>query len=87
MPPIGPRHRKTLEALFEKPTRADVRWNAAIGLVRALGGQISEGRGSRVRIALNGRRAVFDKPHPRPAMVKGAVEDLRRFLIEAGFEP
>jgi hypothetical protein len=84
---VGPRHAKTLEAIFERPTRADVRWNAVVGLLRALGAEISEGRGSRVRIALNGRRAVFHRPHPRPDMVKGAVEALRVFLIEAGCEP
>jgi hypothetical protein len=40
-----------------------------------------------VRFALNGRRAVFHRPHPRPDMVKGAVESLRDFLTEAGIEP
>lgn len=84
---LGGRHRKTLAAIFERPTRADVRWNAAVALIRTLGGEVSEGRGSRVRFALNGRRAVFHRPHPRPDMVKGAVESLRDFLTEAGIEP
>jgi len=36
--------RKTLEAIFEKPTRTDVRWSRVEGLVRALGGEVTEGR-------------------------------------------
>lgn len=50
----------------------------------SIGADISEGNGSRVRIALNGVRAVFHRPHPQKETDKGAVKDMRRFLIEAG---
>jgi len=83
---LGGRHGKVLLAVFERPTRADIRWNEAVALIRALGGEISQGRGSRVRFVLHGRRAVFHRPHPRPEMVKGAVEALRDYLIEAGIQ-
>jgi hypothetical protein len=53
----------------------------------ALGAKITEGRGSRVRIALNGVRAVFHRPHPRKETDKGAIVSMRRFLIEAGIKP
>lgn len=52
-----------------------------------LGAELGEGRGSRVRVALNGVRAVFHRPHPRPELDKGAVRSLRRFLMEAGVAP
>ena len=84
---LSSQHRKTLEAIYQRPTRADVRWREAIALMKALGAEITEGRGSRVRFALNGVRAVFHEPHPRPEMVKGAVEALRDFLKEAGVSP
>ncbi|MBK6430542.1 MAG: hypothetical protein IPF85_07185 [Anaerolineae bacterium] len=45
---------------------------------------MSEGRGSRIRIALHGARAVFHRPHPQKETDKGAVVSMRRFLIEAG---
>jgi hypothetical protein len=48
--------------------------------------EISEGRGSRVRLALNGVRAVFHRPHPRNETDRGAIASMRRFLIEAGIE-
>lgn len=44
----------------------------------------AEGRGSRVRVYLNGVRAVFHRPHPRKEAGKGAVKSVRRFLAEAG---
>ena len=52
----------------------------------ALGAEVSEGAGSRVRIALNEIRAVFHRPHPQKETDKGAVKSVRRFLIEAGVE-
>jgi hypothetical protein len=42
---------------------------------------------SRVRIALNGVRAVFHRPHPQKETDKGAVRSMRRFLTEAGVTP
>lgn len=79
--------RKTLQAIFEKPTRADVRWSKIEGLVRALGGEVSEGRGSRVRFRLGDRVATFHGPHPTQETGKATLEDLRRFLENAGVVP
>ncbi len=76
--------RKTLDALFEKPERADIAWDDIISLLSALGAEISQGRGSRVWIALNGRRAIFHRPHPRKETDKGAVKDMKAFLEYAG---
>jgi hypothetical protein len=39
-----------------------------------------------VRIALNGVRAVFHRPHPQKETDRGAVAAMRRFLVEAGLE-
>ncbi len=52
-------------------------------MLQTLGAEISEGSGSRVRIALNGVRAVFHRPHPKKETDKGAVVSMRRFLKEA----
>jgi hypothetical protein len=56
-------------------------------MLKAAGAEITEGKGSRVRIALNGLRAVLHRPHPRKETDKGAVGSMRRFLIEAGVTP
>jgi HicA toxin of bacterial toxin-antitoxin, len=56
-------------------------------MLLALGAEISEGSGSRVRIYLNGIKAVFHRPHPRKETDKGAVVSMRRFLIAASITP
>ena len=78
---------RLLAAVFENPTRADIRWADVESLFRALGAEISQGSGSRVRVKLNGCRMVFHEPHPRPTLVKDAVRSVRRFLLEAGITP
>lgn len=84
---MSAKHRKTLAAAFETPTRSDVEWSSVERLLVALGAETSEGRGSRVRIYLNGVRAVFHRPHPRKETDRGALKSVRRFLEEAGIEP
>lgn len=80
-------HRKTLAAIFANPVKSDVRWDAIEALFVACGAEISEGRGSRVRVLLKGAEAVFHRPHPQPVTDKGALKSVRRFLREAGIEP
>jgi hypothetical protein len=80
-------HRRTLEAIFADPVRAGVPWADVEALFAALGASLSEGRGSRIRISLNGVDAVFHRPHPRKETDKGALKSVRRFLREAGVTP
>lgn len=84
---MSKRHRKTLEAIFENPVRSNVAWSDIEKMLQALGAELSEGRGSRVRIALRGVRAVFHRPHPQKETDKGALMSMRRFLAEAGVTP
>jgi hypothetical protein len=78
------KHRRTCEAIFASPVRAGVLWSDIEALLRAFGAEISEGRGSRVRIYLNGVRAVFHRPHPQKETDKGALKSMREFLTKAG---
>lgn len=84
---LSSRHRKTLDAVFATPVRSDVVWSDVEALLGALGAEVSEGKGSRVRVYLRGVRAVFHRPHPRKETDKGALRSVRRFLVEAGMEP
>ncbi len=81
------KHDDTLAAIFALPTRANIKWRDIESLFLHRGAKISEGRGSRVRIELNGVTATFHRPHPRPEANKGTVESVRRFLTEAGITP
>ena len=84
---MNSKQRRTLEAIFVDPVRPDLAWADIESPLRALGAELSEGRGPRVRIHLNGVRAVFHRPHPQPNTDKGAVKSMRRFLTEAGEQP
>lgn len=84
---MSKKHRKTLEAIFENPVRSNVAWSDIEKMLQALGAELSEGSGSRVRIALGGVRAVFHRPHPQKETDKGALMSMRRFLTEAGVTP
>jgi hypothetical protein len=81
---MNTRNEKTLDLIFQNPLRSDIHWSDIESLLVALGAELSEGRGSRVRIALNGVKAVFHRPHPKKETDKGALQSMRRFLQEAG---
>ena len=81
---MNKKHKKTLVAIFKKPIQSNVLWSDIELLLESLGADISEGSGSRVRIALNGVKAVFHRPHPRRETDKGALVSVRRFLDNAG---
>jgi len=84
---MNKKQRQILQKVFEKPERADISWNDIEGLFIARGDEVTEGRGSRVRVALNDVRAVFHRPHPERATNKGSVKSARRFLMESGVKP
>jgi hypothetical protein len=81
------RQRAVLAQIYTEPARADIRWTDIEALFRALDAEISEGAGSRVRVALNGVRAVFHRPHPSPQTKRGTVRSVRDFLEQAGVVP
>jgi hypothetical protein len=81
------RHDKVLKEIFADPVRASINWSEIESLLAHHGAEISEGAGSRVRVALNGIRAVFHRPHPQKETDRGAVKSVRRFLAEAGIKP
>ena len=81
---LNKKHQRVLDSIFADPVKSNVIWNDIEKLLLSLGTEISEGSGSRVRLYLNGVRAVFHRPHPQKETDKGALKSMRRFLIETG---
>jgi hypothetical protein len=81
------RQRQLLTQIFQDPAPANLRWTEIESLLRALGVEVHERSGSRVLFVLNGVRAVFHRPHPRPEAKRGAVRAVRDFLTAAGILP
>ncbi len=83
---MNKKYKKTYEEIYTNPVKADIPWSDIESLFKALGANISEGNGSRVRVELNGERAVFHRPHPESTTDKGAVKSVRKFLENAEVE-
>jgi hypothetical protein len=81
------KHDSTLADVFSEPTKGNIQWKEIESLFRHLGGVVTEGKGSRVRVSLRGVRAVFHRPHPEKEAGKGTVESVRLFLSNAGVLP
>jgi hypothetical protein len=84
---MSKKHERTLEAIFKVPVQSNVVWKDCEKLLESLGAEISEGEGSRVRLLLNKRKAVFHRPHPKKETDKGALVSLRKFLENTGVIP
>ncbi len=84
---MNKRQRATMAAIFALPVRANVNWADIESLLVALGAEVTEAAGSRVRVKLNGIRAVFHRPHPERETDKGALIAVREFLQRAGVGP
>jgi HicA toxin of bacterial toxin-antitoxin, len=85
-PPIklNTKQKNVLEDIFFDPIKSSIKWDDIINLFKALGGEVSTGNGSRVRIFLNGNVGLFHRPHPEPTTDKGALKSVRSFLTQSG---
>ena len=79
------KHQKTLEAINRRPTSGTIKWSDIEALFGAVGAECEEREGSRVGVTLDGRVHIFHRPHGHsPNADKGAVNDARQFLRDAG---
>jgi hypothetical protein len=84
---MNSKHRKTLDAIFVKPTSGTLEWARIESLLIAVGCLVIEGRGSRVRFAFGDTVATFHRPHPAKEARPYQVEDARAFLELIGVKP
>lgn len=84
---MNSKHRKTLLAVFERPTASSIVFADIEALVKALGGVIREREGSRVTMELNGEQWRCHRPHPGKEAKRYQVEEAREFLTQAGVKP
>ncbi|MBI5331363.1 MAG: type II toxin-antitoxin system HicA family toxin [Betaproteobacteria bacterium] len=81
------KNQRTLDAIFARPTPANIQWRDIQALFTELGAEVSEREGSRVGVYLFGEIRVFHRPHPSPDTDKGAVASIRRWLELHGVTP
>ena len=80
-------HTKTLEAIFANPASKSLEWRRIEALLVAIGCQVIEGNGSRVRFEKDGLIATFHRPHPAKEAKPYQVRDARQYLESLGVKP
>jgi hypothetical protein len=83
---VNSKNKNVLTSIFTNPIPSDILWKDIENLFISLGGEVSEGQGSRIRVKLNDVRAVFHRPHPKKVTDKGAVKSVRKYLENAGIK-
>jgi hypothetical protein len=84
---MNAKHRKTLAAVFARPTSASLVFADIEALVVALGGTVTEREGSRVRIEIKGEQWRCHRPHPGKEAKRYQVEEARELLERVGVKP
>jgi hypothetical protein len=73
-------HKKTLTDIFANPVSKSLEWRRIEALFIAIGCQVIEGNGSRVKFEKDGIIATFHRPHPAKEAKPYQVRDARHFL-------
>lgn len=81
---MNAKHRRTFHAINALPTSAGIVFSDIEALIKALGGQVTERAGSRVRIELDGHVWRCHRPHPGKEAKRYQVEEARELLRRAG---
>ena len=84
---MNAKHRKTLAAIFARPTSPSVVFSDIVALVKALGGTVTEREGSRIKIELYGEQWRCHRPHPGKEAKRYQVEEARELLERVGVRP
>ena len=84
---MNTKQRKTLKAIFTKPTSASIIFSDIEALVVALGGEVFEREGSRIKLSIQGEQWRCHRPHPGKEAKRYQVEEIRELLLRIGVKP
>lgn len=84
---MNAKQRRTLAAIFTRPTLPTVVFSDIEALIKALGGSVQEREGSRVKLVLCGHEWRCHRPHPGKGAKRYQVEEVRDLLERAGVMP
>ncbi|WP_404927010.1 type II toxin-antitoxin system HicA family toxin [Mesorhizobium sp. ORM16] len=84
---MNSKHRRVLKAIFTDPVSGSTEWIAVEALLVAVGCQVIEGSGSRVRFVFKSEVETFHRPHPSKEAKRYQVRDARQFLLRIGVKP
>jgi hypothetical protein len=81
------KHRKTLKAIFAKPTNGNIDWTEIEALLMAIGCKVSEKGGSGVTFVKDDLAIKIHRPHPQKHSLRYRVEIVKNFPCQPGVKP
>ncbi len=84
---MNSKHKRALAAIFAKPTSGAVVFRDLESLLVALGCELTEGAGSRVRFDKDGFAFLCHRPHPGREAKCYQIEQVREFLEKLEIKP
>ena len=84
---MNSKHRKTLAAIYAKPTLGAIPFKDVEALLLAVGCILTEGAGSRVRFDKDGLAFLCHRPHPGKEAKRYQIEQAREFLQQLEVMP
>ena len=78
---------RTLKSVFVSPTPANIAWADIESLLVAVGCEVVEGAGSRVRFVFKDHIESFHRPHPEKEAKRYQVRQAKDFLTKIGVTP
>ena len=84
---MNSKQQKIFSSLFDNPVKKNIKWSDIEKLIVGVGGQISQGDGSRVRIVLGKQSLNIHTPNPQKELKPYQVRAIRKLLIDQGIKP
>ena len=83
---MNSKQQKIFSSLFDNPVKKNIKWSDIEKLIVGVGGQISQGDGSRVRIILGEQSLNIHTPHPQKELKPYQVRAIRKLFIDQGIK-
>jgi len=83
---VNSKQRKVLELIYKDPIPKSLEWMQVENLLLAVGAELIEGNGSRIRFYKDSIVATFHRPHPKKEAKPYQIKDARNFLIQLGIK-
>jgi HicA toxin of bacterial toxin-antitoxin, len=84
---MNSKQKKVLAAVFVNPVSGTLVWAEVESMLVAIGCQVVEGNGSRIKIILNGDAVAVHRPHPGKEAKHYQIRAVREFLSRNGVNP
>jgi HicA toxin of bacterial toxin-antitoxin, len=84
---VNSKHAKTLDAVFANPVSSSLEWMKVEKMLLAIGCDLVEGAGSRVRLRYGQHLLLVHRPHPTKEAKPYQVRQVRGFLELIGVTP